>query len=168
MFDEIASPNPSKTPRPQTSAVDPNAQPIQVFLRVRPINTYSTVELISDTIIRTTPPANSQLYKLAHVNTNITKDFTFTKILGPDHDQNMTFNTTTSHLIEGFFNNMNGLLFAYGVTNAGKTFTMVGTDSAPGILPRSLEVYFLIVIINHNDVTSVYSIDLMLQEKMLN
>lgn len=28
-----------------------------------------------------------------------------------------------------------GLIFSYGVTNSGKTFTIVGNDKNPGVLP---------------------------------
>lgn len=35
-----------------------------------------------------------------------------------------------------------GLLFAYGVTNSGKTFTMTGEQDQPGILPRVMDVLF--------------------------
>jgi hypothetical protein len=34
------------------------------------------------------------------------------------------------------------LLFAYGVTNSGKTFSIMGTQQNPGILPRTLDVIF--------------------------
>ena len=35
-----------------------------------------------------------------------------------------------------------GLLFNYGVTCSGKTYTMTGNEKAPGFLPRSLETIF--------------------------
>ena len=35
-----------------------------------------------------------------------------------------------------------GLLFAYGVTNSGKTYTMTGSGQDQGILPRCLDVLF--------------------------
>ncbi len=35
-----------------------------------------------------------------------------------------------------------GLLFAYGITNSGKTYTMTGDPDAAGVLPRSLDVIF--------------------------
>jgi len=34
------------------------------------------------------------------------------------------------------------LLFAYGVTNSGKTYTMTGSSQDQGILPRCLDVIF--------------------------
>lgn len=36
----------------------------------------------------------------------------------------------------------NGLLFAYGVTSSGKTFTVQGTPTQAGLLSRSLDVLF--------------------------
>lgn len=38
----------------------------------------------------------------------------------------------------------NGLLFAYGVTNSGKTYTLQGgtTEGSAGIVPRALDVIF--------------------------
>ena len=35
-----------------------------------------------------------------------------------------------------------GLLFNYGVTCSGKTYTMTGSPSTPGFLPRALEMIF--------------------------
>ena len=35
-----------------------------------------------------------------------------------------------------------GLLFAYGITNSGKTYTINGEPEAAGVLPRSLDIIF--------------------------
>lgn len=35
-----------------------------------------------------------------------------------------------------------GLLFTYGVTGSGKTFTMTGSPGEGGLLPRSLDMIF--------------------------
>lgn len=35
-----------------------------------------------------------------------------------------------------------GLLFTYGVTGSGKTFTMTGSPGLGGLLPRSLDMIF--------------------------
>jgi kinesin family member 23 len=45
-------------------------------------------------------------------------------------------------LVENLLKGRNGLLFTYGVTGSGKTFTMTGTPQDTGILPRSLDVIF--------------------------
>lgn len=35
-----------------------------------------------------------------------------------------------------------GLLFTYGVTGSGKTFTMTGSPGQGGLLPRALDMIF--------------------------
>lgn len=41
-------------------------------------------------------------------------------------------------MLEAAFAGRNGLVFAYGVTNSGKTHTITGSTEAPGLLPRAL------------------------------
>lgn len=52
------------------------------------------------------------------------------------------FNKTTLPLIHDVLHGENALIFAYGVTNSGKTFSIMGTKQNPGILPRTLDVIF--------------------------
>ena len=39
-----------------------------------------------------------------------------------------------------------GLLFTYGVTGSGKTFTMIGNQKETGLLQRSLDTLFSSII----------------------
>jgi len=39
-------------------------------------------------------------------------------------------------------NPQSALLFAYGITNAGKSHTIMGTDKEPGIVPRTMKDIF--------------------------
>jgi kinesin family member 20 len=70
--------------------------------------------------------------------------FTFSHVFPPNTDQSTFFLRTTLPLIKDVLEGQNGLLFAYGVTNSGKTYTMQGgnTDGSAGILPRTLDVIF--------------------------
>ena len=45
-------------------------------------------------------------------------------------------------MIEGVVNGYNATVFAYGATGAGKTYTMLGDDANPGIMPLTLEDLF--------------------------
>ena len=45
-------------------------------------------------------------------------------------------------LLESLMNGGQGLLFAYGMTNAGKTYTIQGSEHNPGVLPRALDNIF--------------------------
>lgn len=50
--------------------------------------------------------------------------------------QDEVFEHTTAPLLRRFLNGENCVLFAYGMTNAGKTYTVQGSNSNPGILPK--------------------------------
>lgn len=77
----------------------------------------------------TTPP--SSIYKFSHVFLPSTLQADF-------------FAKTTLPLVQDLLDGQNGLLFAYGVTNSGKTYTIQGGDKPDtgGILPRTLDVIF--------------------------
>ncbi|KFP54753.1 Kinesin-like KIF20A, partial [Cathartes aura] len=56
--------------------------------------------------------------------------------------QSEFFEGSMKEIVRAYVNGVNGLVFTYGVTNAGKTFTIQGTSKDFGILPRSLDVIF--------------------------
>lgn len=47
--------------------------------------------------------------------------YSFNRVFGPDTEQSDFFNSTTLPLVENLLRGENGLLFAYGVSNSGKT-----------------------------------------------
>ena len=65
-------------------------------------------------------------------------DFAFNK----NENQFEIFNNTTKFLIDGVVNGFNATVFAYGATGAGKTYTMLGTEENPGIMPLTLKELF--------------------------
>ncbi|NXY45343.1 KI20A protein, partial [Ceuthmochares aereus] len=68
--------------------------------------------------------------------------FTFSQVFGPEATQSEFFEGSMKEIVRAHINGLNGLVFTYGVTNAGKTFTIQGTSKDFGILPRSLDVIF--------------------------
>uniref|UniRef100_A0A671THN3 Kinesin-like protein n=1 Tax=Sparus aurata TaxID=8175 RepID=A0A671THN3_SPAAU len=52
------------------------------------------------------------------------------------------FEDVARPLVEDLIHCKNGLLFTYGVTGSGKTFTMTGSPGEGGLLPRSLDMLF--------------------------
>ncbi|NXJ95571.1 KI20A protein, partial [Corythaixoides concolor] len=68
--------------------------------------------------------------------------FTFSQVFGPETTQSEFFEGSMKEIVRAYVNGVNGLVFTYGVTNAGKTFTIQGTSKDFGILPRSLDVIF--------------------------
>jgi len=65
-------------------------------------------------------------------------DYQFDRVFGPDTTQEEIYKATTQEIVFETLKGKNCTVFAYGSTGAGKTFTMLGTDSDPGIIPRSL------------------------------
>lgn len=47
---------------------------------------------------------------------------------GPETTQRQMFDGTTKSLVKEVLEGGNSLIFTYGVTNAGKTFTFLGED----------------------------------------
>ncbi|KFZ65038.1 Kinesin-like KIF20A, partial [Antrostomus carolinensis] len=68
--------------------------------------------------------------------------FTFSQVFGPETTQTEFFEGSMKEIVRAYVNGVNGLVFTYGVTNAGKTFTIQGNSKDFGILPRSLDVIF--------------------------
>ncbi|XP_077482527.1 kinesin-like protein KIF20B isoform X2 [Stigmatopora argus] len=68
--------------------------------------------------------------------------FTFTQVFGPDAGQRRVFEGSVRALVRDVLHGKNALVFTYGVTNAGKTFTLLGPEHDGGLLPRCLRLIF--------------------------
>lgn len=70
--------------------------------------------------------------------------YTFSHVFSPETNQSDFFGKTTLPLVRDVLEGRSGLLFTYGVTNSGKTYTIQGGSSqgSAGILPRTLDVIF--------------------------
>ncbi|KAJ2517386.1 hypothetical protein H4217_003998 [Coemansia sp. RSA 1939] len=112
------------------------ASKIKVVCRVRPFlpkeTTDETVAVETDTQLRVTNPRDS------------TKDvrFSFDACYGPGSQQQAIYGSDVRPLVETIFTGMSATVFCYGVTGAGKTHTMEGSEADPGIIPRALAHVF--------------------------
>mmetsp|Transcript_22624 Transcript_22624/g.57778 ORF Transcript_22624/g.57778 Transcript_22624/m.57778 type:complete len:909 (+) Transcript_22624:80-2806(+) len=60
------------------------------------------------------------------------------------HDgQETVYNQCTKFLLDGTLNGFNATVFSYGATGAGKTFTMLGDYTQPGIMMMTMQDLFL-------------------------
>ncbi|KAJ8362220.1 hypothetical protein AAFF_G00388620 [Aldrovandia affinis] len=80
--------------------------------------------------------------------TNVHK-FTFTQISGPDTSQQEFYERAMKEMVQDVLRGENRLLYTYGVTNSGKTYTvqvfelgLSGTGREAGLLPRALGSVF--------------------------
>lgn len=101
---------------------------------------------LSDTSVRMTDPQDSQTTRTRLRPSTIppSSTYTFSHVLPPNCTQSDFFTKTTLPLVRDVLQGQNGLLFTYGVTNSGKTYTVQGGsgEGEAGILPRSLDVIF--------------------------
>ena len=108
---------------------------IKVYLRVRPALKDEEIFdfSVNDKTI-TIPPqktANSSFFC-------DTKTFTFRSVLNSHSKQAQVYEKVAEPMINDFLKGNDVLIFCYGNTNAGKTYTVMGTDKNPGILLRLL------------------------------
>lgn len=69
-------------------------------------------------------------------------EYTFKKVFDETFPQKAVFETVALPLVENLLNGGNGLLFTYGVTGSGKTFTMTGSKTDGGIMPWCIDTIF--------------------------
>ncbi|XP_045147354.1 kinesin-like protein KIF20B isoform X2 [Echinops telfairi] len=113
---------------------------LQVCLRIRPL-TQSEKERESETILLKDPQnIFSQSTEKSFGQT--TQKFSFSKVFGPETTQKEFFQGCIMQLVKDLLKGQSRLIFTYGVTNSGKTYTIQGTEENIGILPRTFSVLF--------------------------
>ncbi|XP_051579495.1 kinesin-like protein KIF20B isoform X2 [Myxocyprinus asiaticus] len=124
---------------------------LKVYLRIRPFSGAEIENGESQDCVAIQPPEtvllkgpqSSLSARLSDKSVPITAQrFQFSQVFGPDTTQKEMFDGTVKSLVMDVLEGQNSLVFTYGVTNAGKTFTFLGPDIDPGILPRSLNMIF--------------------------
>lgn len=127
---------------------------LRVYLRIKPRNDTDlnageqreefdkepgdTLVCLDKSTIQVNVPDESR----ASRHRNIVDRYSFKEVFTKSAAQQDVFEETTKPLISTLFQGKDGLLFAYGVTNAGKTYTVEGTTEQPGIIPRTLDEVF--------------------------
>ena len=108
------------------------------------MGTGDTVKIVTDHQISLTAPIESQTYKTSVKGEKgrLIQSYTFTKILRPELGQQELFTSLVRPMVKDFMEGQNQLLFTYGATSAGKTWTMQGDTGNSGIIPRSLDTVF--------------------------
>ena len=104
---------------------------------------FSIISLETDYQIALHAPNESHTYKNCMNGAGtLTHRYSFTKVFPPDTNQESLFREMVLPRLQDFLQGQNQLLFTYGATSSGKTFTIQGTKEHPGIVPRALDVLF--------------------------
>ncbi|KAI1236342.1 Kinesin-like protein KIF20B [Lamprotornis superbus] len=132
-----------------SSGSDTSQGHIQVCLRIRPFTSLERengsqdcVSLEDSTNIVLKPPQHFLSRLSEKTSGPMLQKFTFSQVFGPETTQEEFFEGTMKQPVQDFLDGYNRLVFTYGVTNAGKTYTFQGTEDDVGILPRTMDMLF--------------------------
>lgn len=136
----------SLPPEQVASAKKPKLNPkcLKVYCRLRPVSSGETASkyyVIAENHETLEIDAPDEILKK---NQGV-KLYRFTKVFPPASTQDEVYAEAVEGSFKSLFNeHKNGLIFSYGVTNAGKTHTIVGSPEDMGILPKLLTNIMLV------------------------
>ena len=136
------SKNSSKTSAaatPSTPKASANKDPetdVKVFLRIRPIigeEEHADFDINENVVCARPTMKDESASRYAQ------RKFTFSHIFNEESYQDEVFQGVAWPMLRHFIRGHDGLLFSYGATSAGKTFTVRGTEENPGLIPRIIK-----------------------------
>ncbi|KAF9215050.1 hypothetical protein BGZ59_002414 [Podila verticillata] len=140
--------SPSITPTPTngstaTSAAPSKTENVTVTVRIRPFSSSELKVAGGVTQVWEVNDGSNIVYNDDYaVNTRrAAVDYAYDHAL-TGSDNELIYNTSVKNLVQSAMEGYNGTVFAYGQTSSGKTYTMSGTETQPGITPRAVEDVF--------------------------
>ncbi|XP_032996399.1 kinesin-like protein KIF20A [Lacerta agilis] len=134
----------------EQAASDDNGK-VKVYARVRPLKPAEVEKQEdkgcvcienSETLLLKAPKDSFTMRNTERGVGQAVHKFTFTQIFGPEVGQAAFFDATIKDVVKDVLHGQNWLVYTYGVTNSGKTYTIQGSGADAGILPRSLAIIF--------------------------
>ncbi|GMH18164.1 hypothetical protein Nepgr_020005 [Nepenthes gracilis] len=80
--------------------------------------------------------------KIVRSEYNPSTAYAFDKVFGPNAISEEVYEVAARPVIKAAMEGVNGTVFAYGVTSSGKTHTMHGDQTSPGIIPLAIKDVF--------------------------
>ncbi|KAM7534919.1 hypothetical protein Aperf_G00000101374 [Anoplocephala perfoliata] len=121
-------------------------EPMPVYLRIRPLNPGESAKVLVPLDFKTVvlKPVNES--KVSRADSvafgQASHEFVFSRVFDELSTQNDIFKVIVLDRVSEFLEGVNGLVFAYGTTSSGKTYSLQGTPDNAGIVPRALECVF--------------------------
>ncbi|KAM9816877.1 kinesin-like protein KIF18A [Neosynchiropus ocellatus] len=130
---------------------------VKVVVRVRPVSENekrescrNVIQVVDNHMLIFDPKEEdqscfgAQRVRNRNINKRANKDlkFVFDNVFGENSTQADIFENTTKGVLDGVMNGFNCTVFAYGATGAGKTHTMLGSQSEPGVMYRTMKELF--------------------------
>jgi len=118
--------------------------PLRVAVRIRPSQPHDGAGTGPPSVA----PSESNCTSLSIACDGTRKEFGFDHVFGPESSQHDVFTICALPLVDAVLSGINGCIFAFGQTGAGKTHSMLGSeggrrrDSQDGVLPRAAAELF--------------------------
>ena len=123
-----------------------NNNALQIYCRLRPLDNDADEGDVScsneQTLNNSIQHKSDTVLSLRKPNSFLEQQYLFEKVFSACVSQREVFTHTTVPLIESLLSGQDGLLFAYGSTSSGKSYTIGGLPNQPGIIPRSIDYLF--------------------------
>ncbi|KAF3944751.1 hypothetical protein CMV_028807 [Castanea mollissima] len=71
--------------------------------------------------------------------------YAFDRVFGPNTASQEVYDVAAKPVVKAAMEGVNGTVFAYGVTSSGKTHTMHGDQSSPGVIPLAIKDVFSMI-----------------------
>ncbi|KAI5629562.1 centromere-associated protein E isoform X2 [Silurus asotus] len=113
---------------------------VKVCVRVRPLITREEGENAEP--VQLYWKADQQAIHQVDDDGNMTKSFSFDRVFSAEESTNQLYNGIAKPLVVSTVEGYNGTIFAYGQTSSGKTFTMMGSEHNPGVIPLAMADVF--------------------------
>ncbi|XP_033228591.1 kinesin-like protein KIF20A isoform X2 [Belonocnema kinseyi] len=120
----------SLTPKLNSNAEDQD----EIFVVLNSRNLLTKIPIADGTSSRRSKQPNS-------VETQNIRKYTFSSIFTPEVSQQQLFESTKQNIVE-FLSGQSSTIMSYGTTNSGKTYTLFGNNTSPGIIPNSINYIF--------------------------
>ncbi|KAG5345976.1 KI20A protein, partial [Acromyrmex heyeri] len=145
--EEVNSTNENTSERSESQTL----QTIKVYLRLKPFpkklklteEQQEAYKITNSTTLLTKVPILDNNGSTKQSKSEIVcRRFTFSQTFGPETTQLELFEQTVQQLMVDFLAGQNCTIMTYGTTNSGKSYTLQGTTTSPGLIPRALEFVF--------------------------
>ncbi|CAL1676152.1 unnamed protein product [Lasius platythorax] len=122
---------------------------LEMYLRIKPTSAVTKEEkniykiLHSSTLLMKLPSFESNVRNSSRKSSETSdRRHDFTKIFGSETSQADMFERSIKHRVTEFLDGESSTIMTYGTRDSGKTYTLFGTSTSPGIIMRSIQLVF--------------------------
>ncbi|XP_012153671.2 uncharacterized protein LOC105664310 isoform X1 [Megachile rotundata] len=120
---------------PSTSSPESRFQPtIETYVRIKPLKMLSSIHILMDSIVN-----------LIEESQKTNKTNLLPKIFKPKSSQSDVFDKVVRKRIINFVKGESSTVIVYGMPQSGKTYTFIGNQDNPGIVPHAIKLLFSMV-----------------------